>query len=66
LLVFILQRYNMSSGRFAAFQDDDSDSDKTLEKPMSSRVHIPSYEDLSSNRADEGKFIGLSLFFKCI
>lgn len=44
----------MSSGRYAALlEDDDSDSDKTPDRPVSRNVHIPSYEDLSSHRADE-------------
>lgn len=44
----------MSSGRFAAFQDDDSDSDNPNEKNgEDDGLLIPSYEDLSSHRLDE-------------
>ena len=41
----------MSSGFFGVLQDDSDDSDNdNNEQP---RVHIPSYEDLSTSRADE-------------
>jgi translation initiation factor 2-alpha kinase 4 len=46
----------MSSGQFAAFLDDgsDSDSDQTPTEPLVNESgHIPSYEDLSTSRTDE-------------
>jgi translation initiation factor 2-alpha kinase 4 len=44
----------MSSGRFSAFQDSDSDSDEEAPpSPIKKNVHIPSYEDLSTSRVDE-------------
>lgn len=42
----------MSTGRFAAFQADDSDSDKSNHE-KNAGDQIPNYEDLSSQRIDE-------------
>ena len=51
---------NMSSGQFAAFQDDASDSssssddgDYSTKSPTNNNVVVPSFEDLSTYRQDE-------------
>lgn len=47
----------MPSGRFAALKGYDSDSDKSNNENTAGHL-IPSYEDLSSNRADEETVLG--------
>ncbi|CAJ1930603.1 unnamed protein product [Cylindrotheca closterium] len=48
----------MPSGRFAALQEEKSDSDKPKNEKDAGDLTIPSYEDLSSHRVDEETVLG--------